>query len=407
MYQQDAQHTGRSPFAGPRQVSLRRRFDTAQPANVPPDAVTPRADFQSSSVIGLDGTIYVANFPGVLFALRDSPTASDALEIAWRFHPPTSSSFHATPALSADGSTVYLGFASGGFNAPGKATLYALKAPPNGSTEPQVVWNVDLGNARVMASPTVGADGTVYVATSAGQLFAVAADGSVRWTAQTGPTIKSAPALAADGSIYHATSDGKMYALSPQGQVKWTFDFGEHLGPTPLLTNQGGGGPGGGGGGGASGVGSGASPTVGPDGTVYIGANNSNLYAVTPDGRQKWLFEAERELAGIWTTPVLAADGSTLYFGANKGGVYAVAADSGTKRWQFPVYGSIYASSVLDARGVLYTGTTIEHVLAVNAASGEQVWDYDAHNEVWSAPSIRPDGTIVIADRGGLIQVLG
>ena len=121
----------------------------------------------------------------------------------------------------------------------------------------------------------------------------------------------------------------------------------------------------------------------------------------------KWLFEAERELAGIWTTPVLSADGSTLYFGANKGGVYALNAANGSRKWQFAVYGSIYASSVLDNRGVLYTGTTIEHVYAVDSARGEQIWDYDAHNQVWSAPSIRPDGTLVIADRGGLIQVLG
>src|SRR5205823_12212689 len=121
-------------------------------------------------------------------------------------------------------------------------------------------------------------------------------------------------------------------------------------------------------------------------------------------GSLKWLFEAERELAGVWTTPVLSADGRTIYFGANKGGVYALDTETGTKRWQFNVYGSIYASSVLDASGVLYTATTIEHVYAVDSARGEQIWDYDAHNEVWSAPSIRPDGTLVIADRGGIIQ---
>ncbi len=40
---------------------------------------------------------------------------------------------------------------------------------------------------------------------------------------------------------------------------------------------------------------------IGPDGTIYIGANNSNFYAIAPDGSQKWLFEAERELAGIWS----------------------------------------------------------------------------------------------------------
>ncbi len=403
MYQHDAQHSGRSPHEGPRQVSLLRRFDMAAAQNLPADSQIPRADVQSSSAIGPDGTIYVADFPGVLFALRDSQSAKDQLEVAWKFHPPGSSAFHATPALSADGGTVYLGFASGGFNAPGRATLFALGAPASGQ-DPDVAWTVDLGEARVMASPTVGVDGTIYIANSMGTLFAVAPEGNLRWTAQTGATVKSAPAMAADGSIYHATSDGKMYALSSQGQQKWTFDFAEHLGSTPLVTSQANG-PGGGGG--ASGVGSGASPTIGPDGTIFIGANNSNMYAVHPDGSLKWLFEADRELAGIWTTPVLSADGSTIYFGANKGGVYAVNTESGARVWQFPVYGSIYASSVLDSRGVLYTASTIEHVYAVDSARGELIWDYDAHNAVWSAPSIRPDGTLVIADRGGVVQVLG
>jgi outer membrane protein assembly factor BamB len=406
MYQQDAQHSGRSAFAGPREASpsVQRRYDTSTKDNLPPDATTPRTDYQSSGVVGADGTFYVADFPGVLFALRDSTTASDQLEVVWRFHPPMSSSFHATPALNADGSVIYLGFASGGFNAPGSATLYALNTAAGGPS-PQMLWSVDLGTTRIMASPTVGPDGTIYVGTAAGQLFAVASDGKVKWTVRTGPTVKSAAALGADGTVYHPTSDGKMYAVSPQGQVKWSFDFGQHLGPTPLVTSaqQG---PGGGGGGG-SGVGSGASPTIGPDGTIYIGANNSNMYAVAPDGSLKWLFEAERELAGIWTTPALSADGKVIYFGANKGGIYAVNTADGSKRWQFPVYGSIYASSLLDSRGTLYTGTTIEHLYAVTSASGEQVWDLDIKNEVWCAPSIRPDGTLIFADRGGIVQVVG
>jgi outer membrane protein assembly factor BamB len=404
MYQQDPQHTGRSPYAGPRQANILRRYDTSTPDNLPADALIPRDDFQSSSAIGPDGTIYVANFPGVLFALRDSASAGDQLEVVWRFHPPSASSLHATPALSADGSTIYLGFTSGGPNAPGSATLYALQAASTGA-QADVKWSTDLGATRVMASPTVGPDGAIYVGTAGGQLFAVGADGKVRWAAQAGPTVKSAPALAPDGTVYLPSSDGKLYAVSAQGQPKWTFDFGEHLGPTPLVTSTAQG-PGGGGGGGSA-TGSGASPTVGGDGTIYIGANNSNMYAVAPDGSLKWLFEAERELAGIWTTPALSADGSTLFFGANKGGIYALKTADGSRRWQFPVYGSIYASSVLDSRGVLYTGTTIEHLYANDSASGEQLWDLDIHNQVWSAPSIRPDGTLVIADRGGLVQVIG
>src|SRR2546423_6232001 len=94
---------------------------------------------------------------------------------------------------------------------------------------------------------------------------------------------------------------------------------------------------------GADGKGSGASPTVGPDGTIYVGANNSNFYAISPDGQLNWLFETEREIAGIWSTAALSADGATLYFGANKGGMYAVNRTDGALRWQYPIVGSIYS----------------------------------------------------------------
>jgi outer membrane protein assembly factor BamB len=369
------------------------------PENIPSDVTSQRADVQSSSVVGPDGTIYIANFADVLWALRDSSSASDRLEPAWSFHMPGAGSFHATPALSSDAKRLYLGLTAGAFQGPTMASLYSLDTA-NG----QVDWSADLGPARVMASPTVGPDGTVYVGTSA-QLFAVAVNGSVKWAAQTGPTIKSAPGLGADGTVYEASSDGKMYAVSAEGQLKWSFDFEEHLGPTPVLAN-----PTPGPGGQAfrnPETGSGASPTVAADGTVFIGANNSNMYAVHPDGSMKWLFEAEREQAGIWTTPVLSPDGGVIYFGANKGGVYAVNTADGSKRWQFAVYGSIYASSVLDSRGVLFTGTTIEHLYALDATRGEPLWDLDVHNAIWSAPSIRADGTLVIADRGGVVQVIG
>ena len=96
-----------------------------------------------------------------------------------------------------------------------------------------------------------------------------------------------------------------------------------------------------------------------------------------------------------------------LYFGANKGGMYALNTRDGSRKWQSPIYGSIYSSPALDARGTLYTGSSVEHVYALDSASGAVLADFAAGAPVWSAPSIRPDGTLVVADRTGRILVFG
>ena len=249
----------------------------------------------------------------------------------------------------------------------------------------------------------LGPDGTIYVVNQRGRLMAVTSEGQLRWSVQTGPAVKANPTLGYDGTVYVSSMDGKLYAVEPkatEASVKWTFDFGEHLGPTPLKIDKA---PPSGG----DAKGSGASAAVGPDGTVYVGANNSNFYAVSPDGKLKWLYEAEREVAGIWSAPALAPDARTVYFGANKGGVYAVDTADGKLRWRAFVYGSIYNSPTLDSQGTLYTGSNVGHVFGLDAATGKTFFDYDAGAPVWTAPAIRSDGTLVVADRKGRVMLLG
>lgn len=220
------------------------------------------------------------------------------------------------------------------------------------------------------------------------------------WTAQTGPTLKASPALGPDGTVYVSSMNGKLYAVAPPGTIRWTFRFGEFPGTgEPVISHS----PPAG----ADGIGSGASPTVAHDGSIYIGANNSNFYAIAPDGHLLWLFQAEREIAGIWSTAALSADGSALYFGANKGGIYAVNRVDGSLRWQHKIAGSIYSSPALDAAGHLYTGSTAGHLIELDAATGEALFDYTAGAPIWTAPAIRPDGTLVVADRNGRVMLLG
>jgi len=412
----DAMHTGRSPHSGPRRLTLLRSLGLADPAVRFPQTLIPSGDVQSSTVIGPDGTIYATTLGGALYAVRDSPSAANQLVLAWRFNPGMGAPFHGTAALSSDGNTVYAPFTTG-TGPDQKGALYAVRAPTSG-IEGQLVWTAELGPGSVQNSPSIGPDRTIYIVNVPGVVSAIdPSNGRVRWSAQVGTsgqaqfgqTVKVAPAVAPDGTVYVTAVTGSIYAVSPptgsatQGSVKWAFDFGQNLGSQPVPSTP----VTGGGNRGQDGIGSATSPTIGPDGTVYVGANNSNFYAIDPNGQRKWLFEAERELAGIWTAAALSPDASTLYFGANKGGIYALAAADGARRWQFPVYGSIYGSSALDSRGTLYTGTTNGQVIALDSANGQSLSVYDAVEAVWTAPSIRPNGTLAVVDRTGRVLVLG
>ena len=402
MYQMDAQHSGRSPYIGPRQPLLLRTFNTSV---VPtPDPVFGNADIQSSAAIASDGTAYIGLHNGTLFALRDPAGAGNQLAARWSFHPTGGSSWHATPAIGHDG-TVYVGFSTDSGSPAAEGTLYALQAPLTG-IDPTVLWSVDLGPGRQTSSPTLGPDGTIYAIGGEGRLSAISPEGEIKWTAQTGPTLKASPALGRDGTVYVSSMNGKLYAVAPpadgntHGNVRWTFRFAEFPGTsTPVVQHS----PPAG----ADGIGSGASPTVASDGTVYIGANNSNFYAVSPDGHLEWMFETQREIAGIWSTSALSADEATVYFGANKGGIYALDRHTGSLRWQYPIVGSIYSSPALDATGTVYTGSTVGHVFALDGTNGHLIFDYDAEAPIWTAPAIRPDGSILIADREGRVMLLG
>ncbi|MGH9922764.1 MAG: PQQ-binding-like beta-propeller repeat protein, partial [Nitrososphaerales archaeon] len=54
-----------------------------------------------------------------------------------------------------------------------------------------------------------------------------------------------------------------------------------------------------------------SSPAIGPDGTIYVGSYDSNLYALNPDGSLKCSFKAGEM---IDSSPAIALDG-TIYFG--------------------------------------------------------------------------------------------
>jgi hypothetical protein len=80
-----------------------------------------------------------------------------------------------------------------------------------------------------------------------------------------------------------------------------------------------------------------SSPAVGADGTVYVGSNDNNLYAIDAYGNQKW---ASAFITGgdVFSSPVVGSDG-TVYVGSNDHKLYAVYGDSlGLAKSSWPMF---------------------------------------------------------------------
>ena len=56
---------------------------------------------------------------------------------------------------------------------------------------------------------------------------------------------------------------------------------------------------------------------------------------------------------------------------------------------------------------MLYTGSTAGHLIAIDSATGQRVFDWTDGAPVWTAPALRPDGTILIGDTRGYISLIG
>ncbi len=131
-----------------------------------------------------------------------------------------------------------------------------------------------------------------------------------------------------------------------------------------------------------------SAPAVGRDGTIYFGTWKGKLWALNPDGKRKWVFQAGNE---IKSAPAVGLDG-TVYFGSRDCNFYAVGAD-GKKRWEFHTGAWVDSSPALARDGTVYFGSWDKSFYALNA-NGAKQWQFTTLGEIVSSPAIGADGTI-------------
>jgi hypothetical protein len=133
-----------------------------------------------------------------------------------------------------------------------------------------------------------------------------------------------------------------------------------------------------------------SSPAIGADGTIYVGSDDNNLYAINPDGSLKWSVTT-----GFWvvSSPAIGADG-TIYVGSCDGNLYAINPE-GSQKWSFTTGDSVYSSPAIGADGTIYVGSKDNKLYAINP-DGTQKWSFTTGDDVWSSPAIGAKGTIYV-----------
>jgi outer membrane protein assembly factor BamB len=153
------------------------------------------------------------------------------------------------------------------------------------------------------------------------------------------------------------------------------------------------------------------------NGTIYVGARDGTLTAVTlaDNSRQKGevlkaksqsgLFGCNAAYGGgcagasstvaIYGTPAFAGD--LVYIAGYNGKIYAYAADNLATRWVYPrdSYIDPIVGSVVTDGQQLYFGDSSGTVYALNAATGDLDWSYKTGDKIWGTAAV-VDGTVYI-----------
>jgi outer membrane protein assembly factor BamB len=292
-----------------------------------------------SPTIGPDGAVYVGSADGFLHAFNADGTRR------WPAINLNGATLDTSAAALASDGTLYFGTGPRATQA-NSARLYAYN-----STTGARKWEIVVGTG-VNANNAVGLgpDGTIYVHSDEGRLFAYTDRGSSvaqKWSAAVPGNSYAGASIAADGTIYLGCDDTsltnpvhRLFAFNPaDGTTKWSFAV-----DSPIYS----------------------SAAIDASGNIYFGTLTSGrLYSVTPAGLQRWIYRGAT--LGNSSSPALSPDGGTVYFAGYDGLVHAVETATGAARWTFRLGNEVRASSpAVDASGVIYIGCYDGLVYAIN-----------------------------------------
>jgi outer membrane protein assembly factor BamB len=259
-----------------------------------------------------------------------------------------------TPVLAPDG-TVYVA------SDPGH--LYALA--PTGALRWRFDAPADTGNAPVRAP-----DGTLYLG-SVGVLTAVAEDGMPLWEVRLRGRVRGSPIYYAE-QIYTVARDGEVQAFDTQGREVWWYKLptvATHLSLSPP-------------------------DYEGGEAALLVGTVDGEVHKLSLDGERIWQIDLGEPLR---PAPV-AGPGGRIYVVTEQG--RAIALDrQGQQQWSTDLHATIVAPALVDDElGRLYVPDRDGTLTALELSDGSIAWRYESGKDMVATPARGPDGTIYVGN---------
>jgi len=351
-FQADALNSGYTETLGPTEGTVAWEFDTGGPGQstgTPPATGTPYenvpddpTDNVVSSPAVVDGTVYVGNNDGTLYAI-DAVSGDET----WSYE--ADAEVMSSPTVT-DG-TVYVGSHD--------ESLHAVDAE---SGDREWVFEAD---GSVFASPTYH-DGTLYVGSQNGSMYAVDTAGERVWQQSIADRVDSTAAVA-DGTVYVGTwnddRSGSVVALDAAS--------GEQVNEYPANGEVA------------------CSPTV-VDGVVYFGDYARVFYAVdTATAELVWGREFDD---AILSSPVV--DEGTVYVAGFDNTLWALDVENGDIQWSYSTEDQVFSSPAVTPDTV-YIGSADDNLYAVDRATGEKLFSVETGEAVLSSPAVTADAVFV------------
>lgn len=317
MYCHDPQHTCRSPYKGLTEQPMKPKWICPSPGGF--------AGFPSCIAIGNNGKIYAGTAQNEEFIQDNTSGYSGILcaifpdgKIDWLHDShrggPMISMIESGPLLTSDGKIIY-----------GKddGHVYALNQEGRllwdfSSDDPFNPENLD-DNEQIIPSPVLGTDNTLYILSHWGNVYCHRTINAWEKNPRLRPIIEKYNIKPVRSQVW-----GKLYAVDVQtGERKWVFDPSSDEFNKQVFWG---------------------SPAVGKDGTIYAAAYdnsyNGYLYALNPDGTQKWKYPGKdhEKIQALQSSPSIGDEG-TIYvgsFGARGARLYAFNPD-GTLKWSYQI----------------------------------------------------------------------